>query len=164
MIKQFASIPLVLVFSLIFGQNKSFVYELKWKSNPEKDSIATEKFALDISDGKSMFRTLKEKEADSTFHTTKRFSFTTTSFKDFKTVSKDLNLKETKKFITHFQKLFTIKINDELVWNIEKDTKETLGMKTQKATTIYGGRDWTAWFTNDIPLQEADKAWVMMAL
>ena len=27
-------------------------------------------------------------------------------------------------------------------------------MKTQKATTTYGGRKWIAWFTNEIPLHE----------
>lgn len=154
MIKQFTSIILVFTFSFVFSQNKNFVYELQFKPNPGQDSIATETFVLDINDEKSMFRTLKEKEADSTFHATKRFSFVTTSFKDFKSVSKNLNKKETKKFITNFQKLFTIKIDEELVWIIEKETKKTLGMKAQKATTTYGGRNWVAWFTNDIPLQE----------
>ncbi|MGA9213624.1 hypothetical protein [Kaistella sp.] len=126
MIKQSISIILVFAFSFVFSQNKSFVYELKFKPNPGKDSIATEKFVLDINAGKSMFRTLKDKEADSTFHAMKRFSFTTTSFKDFKSVYKNLNMKETKKFITNFQKLFTLKIDKELVWTIEKETKETL--------------------------------------
>ena len=144
----------LVAFSFVFSQNKSFVYELKFKPNPNKDSVATGKFVLDINEGKSMFRTLKDKEADSTFHATKRFSFMTTSFKDFKSVSKNLNTKETKKLISNFQKLFTIKIDDELVWTIEKETKETLGMKAQKATTTYGGRTWIAWFTNEIPLQE----------
>ena len=141
-------------FGIFFSQNKSFVYELKFKPNPAKDSIATEKFILDINDGKSMFRTLKDKEADSTFHATKRLSFMTTSFKDFKSVSKDVKTMETKKFINNFQKVFTIKIDEALVWNIEKETKETPGMKVQKATTSYGGRKWIAWFTNEIPLQE----------
>lgn len=154
MFKQFIISITVFAFSFVFSQNKSFVYELKFKPNLTKDSTASEKFALDINDGKSMFRTLKDKEADSTFHATKRLSFMTTSFKDFKSVSKDLKTKETKKFINNFQKLFTVKIDEDLVWNIEKETKESLGMKAQKATTSYGGRKWTAWFTNEIPLQE----------
>ena len=152
MVKQFINIITLLAFSLLFSQNKSFVYELKFRPNPTKDSIAKDKFVLDINDGKSMFRTLKDRAADSTFQATKRFSFMTTSFKDFRTVSKNLKTKETNKFIVNFQKLFAIKIKEELVWKIEQETKETLGMKVQKATTTYGGRNWVAWFTNEIPL------------
>ena len=154
MLKQYLSLFFLFAFGFVFAQNKSFVYELKYKPNPSKDSTSKAKYVLDIAEGKSMFRTLKDKEADSTFHATRRFSFMTTSFKDFKSVSKNLNTRETKKFITNFQKLFTIKIDEELVWTIEKETKENLGMKSQKAVTNYGGRNWVAWFTNEIALQE----------
>lgn len=145
---------LIFFFASVFSQNKSFVYELKFKPNLTKDSIEKETFILDVNDGKSMFRTIKDKEADSTFQATKRLSFMTTSFKDFKSVSKDLKSTEIKKFINNFQQLFSIKIEEELRWKIENDTKEISSMKTQKATTNYGGRSWTAWFTNEIPLQE----------
>ena len=154
MLKHFLTLITLFAFSLIFSQNKSFVYELKFKTDPTKDSLATGKFVLDISEGKSMFRPLKEKEADSTFHATKRISFMSTSFKDSKSVFKDLKTKETKKFISNFQKLFSIKIDEHLIWQIQNETKVILGMKAQKATTTYGGRNWVAWFTNEIPLQE----------
>ncbi len=152
MVKHFINVIALFAFSIIFSQNKSFVYEMKFKPNSTKDSIAKDKFVLDINEGQSIFRTLKDKQADSTFHSTKRFSFMTTSFKDFKSVSKDLKTRETKKFITNFQKLFTVKIDEKLVWNMEQESKETFGMKVQKATTTYGGRNWVAWFTNEIPL------------
>ena len=154
MVKQFVTVITLLSFSFFFSQNKSFVYELNFKSNPTKDSITKEKFVLDISEGKSMFRTVRDKKADSTFHATKRLSFMTTSFKDFKSVYKNLKTKETKKFINNFQKLFSIKIEEELVWNIENETKVILGMDAQKATTNYGGRKWIAWFATEISLQE----------
>ena len=141
-------------FCFLFSQSKSFIYQLKFKPNSTKDSIAKEIFILDVKEGRSVFRTLKEKTADSTSQVSNRISFFTTSFKDFKSVSKDLKTKKIKKFITNFQKLFTIKIEDELIWEIANETKEIAGMKTQKATTNYGGRNWIAWFTNEIPLQE----------
>ncbi len=154
MVKQIISIVLLFTLSLMFSQNKSFVYDLKFRPNAEKDSTATERFILDINQGKSMFRTIKDKEADSTFHATKRLSFITTSFKDFRSVYKNLKLKETKKYINNFQKLFSIKITEDITWKIDKETKYILGMKSQKATTSYGGREWIAWFTDEIPLQE----------
>ena len=152
--KKLLILSFLINFCFLFSQNKSFIYQLKFKPNSTKDSIAKEIYILDVKDGRSLFRTLKEKSADSTAQNSKRIGFITTSFKDFRSVSKDLNTKEIKKFIINFQKLFTIKIDDELVWEIAKETKENGGIKTQKATTNYGGRKWIAWFTNEIPLQE----------
>lgn len=41
-----------------------------------------------------------------------------------------------------------------LQWLIHKETKELLGYPCQKAEVSFGGRQWTAWFTPDIPLPE----------
>ncbi|QAR29993.1 GLPGLI family protein [Ornithobacterium rhinotracheale] len=40
----------------------------------------------------------------------------------------------------------------QLKWQLQKDKKEILGYTVQKATTSYGGREWEAWFAQDIPL------------
>lgn len=42
----------------------------------------------------------------------------------------------------------------EIQWEISDSTKTVLGYDCIKATANYHGRDWTAWFTPDIPLQE----------
>lgn len=154
MLKKILFLSLIIVFGYTFSQNKSFVYELTFKPNPKKDSIEKETFILDVNEGKSMFRTIKDKHSDSTFLTTKRMSFMTTSFKDFKSVSKNLKTNEIRKFINNFQKLFSIKIEEELIWKISNETREISSMKTQKAVANYGGRNWTAWFTNEIPIQD----------
>ncbi|MDR0438005.1 MAG: GLPGLI family protein [Bacteroidales bacterium] len=39
-------------------------------------------------------------------------------------------------------------------WTIETETAEIAGYSSQKATTRYGGRDWTVWFTPEIPVSE----------
>ncbi|MXV37197.1 GLPGLI family protein [Flavobacteriaceae bacterium Ap0902] len=39
-------------------------------------------------------------------------------------------------------------------WEIQEEQKEVLGFKSQKATLQYGGRQWTAWFTSEIPIPE----------
>ncbi|MDR0982104.1 MAG: GLPGLI family protein [Culturomica sp.] len=39
-------------------------------------------------------------------------------------------------------------------WEISTDTDTVAGYRCQKATTNYGGRDWTVWFTNEIPVSE----------
>lgn len=40
----------------------------------------------------------------------------------------------------------------KLPWKLTKEKKEILGYAVQKATTSYGGREWTAWFANSVPL------------
>lgn len=52
------------------------------------------------------------------------------------------------------QDAFSIKTNDELEWKLHNETKDYQSHKLQKASTTFGGRNWTAWYSPDIPLQE----------
>ncbi len=47
-------------------------------------------------------------------------------------------------------------------WNIETETSTVLGYLCHKATTSFMGRDYEAWFTEDIPLQ--DGPWLFSGL
>ena len=50
-------------------------------------------------------------------------------------------------------------------WKIERETKEILGYKCQKATTSFRGRTWTAWYAPDIPVQDGPwKLWGLPGL
>lgn len=40
---------------------------------------------------------------------------------------------------------------ESLAWNLVDENKTILGHNCQKATLLYGGREWEAWFTFDIP-------------
>ncbi|MDE5969330.1 MAG: GLPGLI family protein [Muribaculaceae bacterium] len=39
-------------------------------------------------------------------------------------------------------------------WEIADETRDILGYQCFKATTDYRGRQWTAWFTPKIPMQD----------
>ena len=39
-------------------------------------------------------------------------------------------------------------------WKLTNEKKKVKDLNMQKATTNWGGRNWTAWFTTDIPFQE----------
>lgn len=43
---------------------------------------------------------------------------------------------------------------DKIKWNIDADTKKINSYKVQKATTDYAGRNYTAWFTSEIPISD----------
>ena len=51
---------------------------------------------------------------------------------------------------------------DEIQWEIADSTKTILGYDCVMAKANYHGRDWTAWFTTDIPLQEGP--WKLVGL
>lgn len=53
-----------------------------------------------------------------------------------------------------FKEYFLVKTNDEMKWQLLPDTKMYNGYKLQKATTNFGGRNWTAWFCKDVPISE----------
>jgi GLPGLI family protein len=42
----------------------------------------------------------------------------------------------------------------KLIWKISKESKEILGFKVYLATTQYAGRNYEAYFTSEIPIQE----------
>jgi GLPGLI family protein len=42
----------------------------------------------------------------------------------------------------------------KFTWNIQPEKQKIGEYNTQKATTEFGGRKWTAWFSSDIPFQD----------
>ncbi len=53
-----------------------------------------------------------------------------------------------------FHDYFIVKTNDEMKWKLFPETQEYNGYKLQKATTDFGGRTWTAWFSNEVNIKE----------
>jgi GLPGLI family protein len=47
-----------------------------------------------------------------------------------------------------------LQTKDTQNWKLTNESKKVKDLTLQKATTHYGGRDWTAWFTKEIPFQE----------
>lgn len=142
-----------------------FFYELTFK--PKVDSARLDKVMtiLDISDKKSIYQDFTTVAQDSlakafmeNMEKTKVFKDPTKIFKMPKFAYK--LVKEYPSMNMTYQdrisrNLFGYKIeNEKLVWNILGE-KEKLGeYETQKATTEYGGRKWTAWFSTTIPFQD----------
>ncbi|WP_158409045.1 GLPGLI family protein [Formosa agariphila] len=69
-------------------------------------------------------------------------------------------LKEKKEdSITVYDKIYTDNFEykeqkNGMKWSITTDTLSINGLKCQKATTYYGGRNYEAWFSNEIPISD----------
>jgi GLPGLI family protein len=67
------------------------------------------------------------------------------------------NHKEHQITVTDFQPPSRVLYSEPLPnqnWKILSDTKDFNGYKCQKATSSFRGRDYVAWFTNEIPVKE----------
>jgi GLPGLI family protein len=49
---------------------------------------------------------------------------------------------------------FSLKSTNKINWKLQNDTKTEGQYTLQKATTTFGGRNWTAWFSKEINLSE----------
>jgi len=147
---------LTIIFYNSYGQNKVFKYDFNYKPNPSKDSVIIEKTILDIKDGKlSIFRTEQERRSDSLKALNGFGLGNKMRFEDQFYIIKDLSdSKVLRSFKTIFSEIFFVKINEKLNWIILSEKSKIGTFEVQKAKVKYGGRDWTAWFTTEIPIQE----------
>lgn len=145
-----------------------FFYELTFK--PKKDSARLDKVmtVLDVVKDKSIYRDYTVIAQDSIIKIQVEAMQKAGVFKDIsKSVTMPKFSEKIYKFYPSMKVQFTDRVangftpmnigyNEEVKfnWKIE-DQKEIINTyNTQKATTEYGGRKWTAWFTTDIPLQD----------
>lgn len=141
-----------------------FFYELSFK--PKKDSARIDKVmtVLDITKKKSIYQDYSGVAQDSLIVATVKKMETSGTFIDITKVIKmpKFAYKVNKAYPTMKQTYIdkisnkTFGYEDELKfdWKITTEKQKIGEYNTQKATTEYGGRKWTAWFSSDIPLQD----------
>ena len=54
----------------------------------------------------------------------------------------------------HREEAFRVAEERKMTWTILPDKQKIGNWETQKATTEFAGRKWTAWFCSDIPIQD----------
>lgn len=140
---------LLMIFCSAFGQEKTeFLYEVTVKKGI--NSFSTQ-FTLQFSDDEVAFISENVMKTDSM-----------RSMGENATMNDPLNLtmvysKNRKSSTTYFpleRYCYKIVSNEIPVWEILPDTKKVKNYTVQKAITTFGGRKWTAWFTNEIPIME----------
>ncbi|AJW63648.1 Protein of unknown function (Porph_ging) [Elizabethkingia miricola] len=157
--KQLSGFLLVLATLCLIAQSKTFVYELDYRYSDKKDDMRKETFTLDVVDQQSIFRTESERVSDSLLASGKYGFGMGLNMEGQIYVMKNLNTNEIKKsYKTHLRDYYYVKIDEEMNWKILSDKDKIGDFEVQKAEMSYDGRNWTAWFTNEIPIPEGPYA------
>lgn len=165
-----------LLFILMFGflataqeTANRFIYELTYKPKRDSASMTKELMVLDISKGKSIYQDYTNVSQDSVQKATmdamqkagtfdpdfmkkmKQPKFSTKIIKAYPSM-KTQNVE----MIFSMMKPMTVSYTEDYKfnWKILPDKQKIGEYEGQKATTEFGGRKWTAWFSTDLPFPD----------
>ncbi len=161
---------LLLIFCLalnlnLFAQNQRYIYEYKLvKDSTNKANQRTEMMYLDTTKEGSEYYSYTAYHSDSLVRAALETELKATGMVNIKPNMKvDAERYSVSKTYPDFKTelhnrigMNRYKIADErkLTWKILPDKQQIGKWQTQKATLDFAGRLWTAWFTNEIPLQD----------
>ncbi len=151
----------LLITGYSYAQNTRFIYEVMMKPNAADRSLIQKELAyLDIGAGGSVFYAENNYKRDSLMQRMRE----TRNFDRSQAAELRSNIdyrieKNPEKQKTVFigrigRDQYQYEEDRKLVWQILPETAVIGTYKTQKAETEFAGRRWSAWFTQDIPLQE----------
>lgn len=154
-------IPLFIVlFSFGFSQNHRFIYEYTFaKDTTNLQNTESELTVLDIGKDGSSFYSLHHKKSDSLAdlneiyepdHTKNIFGRRKLQHQ----VKKYANNSEINYIFPTGTTYYNVYFDPKINWKITSETKMFNGYKVQKATSRIFERDWTVWFTNEIPISD----------
>ncbi|MCT3758181.1 GLPGLI family protein [Elizabethkingia anophelis] len=144
---------LIFVVNICSAQSFRFEYELSiiydtLSSNPQKFNTA-----LEITPIAKKFYDMDVYKYDSIQSKKGRSGYMNTGFDQNLVKLKSDQINHTFHNISN-DDWFQLESKDEIKWKITEERKNNKGYKLQKATGDFGGREWTAWFTQDIPIPE----------
>lgn len=151
--KKFIIATIVLVSCASKAQMHRFIYDVEYKKDSTKNFTTKENYHLDIDTKDTKYYPRDFYIGDSL-------------------VAHNINITDGSKFntshiITHQNSSSQYQYYDVLEnvvlklpseatqnWKLTNEKKQVNSLNLQKATTTWGGRNWTAWFSPDIPFQE----------
>ena len=165
--KWYKSLSFALLFLVTLAKAQSanrFFYELTFKPKKGIDSLQKTVMILDVTDKKSLYRDYLTVSQDSVLKIEVEKMQKAGVFKD---LSKSFQMpkfayKITKEYPTMkvnfsermLNSVFGYNEEPKFNWKISNDKQKIGEYEAQKATTEFGGRKWTAWFTESIPFPD----------
>lgn len=166
--KKFLQLLCIVIIALIHAQNTAtrFFYELTYRPNKDSAKLEKELMVLDIDKNQSVYQSYEFIRTDSLANIMVTKMMKTGLSNDFSMMGKSGNAKFIHQVVKNFpveeilykeqifMDYYSYRENPGLTWQIS-DQKQKVGpYSTQKATTDFGGRKWTAWFSTEIPFQD----------
>lgn len=138
-------------FSLILnGQTHRFIYEVNFRKDSTESVVSKENYHLDIKDKEVLNYNRDFYISDSIMKQNK--SFPAPQLSPIYIHERDNKVYNEYEILG----MDAIKLQSESTqqWNLSKETKKVGEYNLQKATTNWGGRNWTAWFAPEIPIRK----------
>ena len=163
--KNFSVLLFLMMISFLSAQNQRFMYEYKFVSDStNKADIKTELMNLDTTPKGSKFYSYTSYKSDSLMRVDLEKQLKTTGSINIKTDQRKGFVRYT--VAKNYQNgnvdfrnrigmdAFKVTEDRKIAWKILPNKQKIGNWETQKSTTEFGGRKWTAWFCNDIPIQD----------
>ncbi|MDR6373095.1 GLPGLI family protein [Chryseobacterium bernardetii] len=139
----------------INAQTHRFIYELQYRFEPNGTNYDKEEMVLDINPDEVKFYESEFLASDSLNILHGGISSQHTS-QSRQTIIRKRNSNKNKNFVQIMMMpyYYVFETEDNIRWKIEADTKKINNYNLQRATAVFGGRNWNAWFTPDINIPE----------
>ncbi|NIF07200.1 GLPGLI family protein [Chryseobacterium sp. Tr-659] len=135
--------------AMLFSQNNRFIYDVKYKKDSTSKHIIRENYYLDITKDDVAYYNRLNYINDSIFSVTGKY--TPAKLTSFLIKKNKSNVYQNYEYIGDVN-FYKISEEARLHWNITDSIKVSNHFRLQKATTQFGGRNWIAWFSKDIPM------------
>lgn len=136
---------------LLSAQTHRFIFEYQFKSDSLAADFEKDNMILDVNPDNVKFYPFIYAEKDSINKARKTRSYIWEENLPALTRKRNSDVHTSYVLLNDFFKLDT---KDEIAWKLSPETKKSANYTLQKATTTFGGRNWIAWFNNDINLNE----------
>lgn len=140
---------MVVFTTLSKAQTHRFIYEYQFKPNSESTEYRKVNMALDINPTDVKFYDYENILNDSI----NKKGGHNYSWNQTPAIKRDKNSYQN----TNYEMMmdyFSYQTTDKMDWKLENETKTSGQYTLQKATTNFGGREWTAWFAKDVNISE----------
>lgn len=143
----------ILISSILNSQTHRFIYELQWKMDSTDTDYQKYNMILDINSREVKFYGRDLSVNDSL---NKKFGNMDNRHIDMtgQVVKRKANSSENENFINIKFGYYSFKTTDKINWKISGETRQVQPYTLQKATATFGGRNWIAWFSKEIPFNE----------
>lgn len=140
-----------LLFPLLFSaQTHRFIYDYSYRIDSTEAEYEKTSMVLDVNPNSVKFYEYEYAEMDSINKVRNMRNY---NWNDTPVLVRQRNSDVNTNFVL-IDSYYSYETTDKITWKLLSETKEIAGYQLQKATTDFGGRNWTAWFAKEIAISE----------